>query len=672
MVLSPMEGAFTVKRLLDAGRVQAIALAPSGTYAVVEVARHDKASAALVSHLHRVEIETGKTTQLTAGPHGCRAPAFRADGALAFLTTRPVAGYVEPADDDEDDGKYAQVWVMPEHGEAHPVTDEPLGVSSFRFAKNADVLVVLTHVLPGVDSAEQRTTARDIAEHGPTVLRYGSMPARQWDHWIGRAAPHLVVHDSRGRRDLTPAADRELREWALPQGYNWTLSPDGRFVVSEWQSIGSDRIPNVRLVAIDIESLAMRDLARVDPLGFATTPVLSRDGKTLACNVQKRSPERYGKVELAIVDVQTGTLRIAGGDLDRWLAPADFTPDGTQIIATADTDAMIAVFAIDVAKGTVSRVTSPDAGGCHVSVEVHPDGRSIVGLRHTLLHPPEPFQVPLKENSEPFVIARVSGVETQDYDVLPFDTKMEDGVVVQSLLVKPKGVARPPVLFWIHGGPVGQFSDGWHWRWCPLVFASEGFAVVLPNPRGSTGRGQAFVEGVWGNSWGATCYRDLMTVADAVAVRNDVDGKSMGAMGGSFGGYMSNWIGSQTDRFACIVTHASVFHLEQFAQTTDIPAWFFLESGLAPPEDRDELDRYSPHRHVASWRTPTLVIHGEKDYRVPISEALSLFESLQRRNVESELVVFPDEGHWIMRPRNVAVWYEAVTSWVTKYLKRDG
>lgn len=664
-----MEGAFTVKRLLDAGRVQAIALAPNGTYAVLEIARHDPQTGSFVAQLHRVELESGKVTPLTSGPHACRAPAFRADGTLAFLTKRPLKGHFDV--DERDDGKHAQVWILPEHGEATPVTHEPLGVSSFRFARTSDALVVLTHVFAGIPHEEQRRFAADLAEKGPTALRYSAMPVRQWDHWVGRAAPHLVFHDARGRKDLTPAADRELREWALPHPHRWTIAPDGRFVVAEWQSIGSDRIPNVRLVAIDTESLAMRDLVRVDPLGFATGPVLSRDGKMLACNVQRRSSERYGKVELAMADVQTGTLRIVAGDVDRWLAPCDFTPDGTRIIATADTDATVAVFAIDLENGRASRITSSSSGGSHLAVETHPDGRSLVGLRHTLLHPPEPFQVPLKEESEPFVIARTSGVDTQDYDVSTFETKAEDGTMVQSLLVRPKGNARAPVLFWIHGGPVGQFADGWHWRWCPLVFASEGFAVVLPNPRGSTGRGQAFVEGIWGNHWGAACYRDLMAVADAVAARKDVDGKTMAAMGGSFGGYMSNWIGSQTDRFACIVTHASIFHLEQFAQTTDVPAWFFLESGLTPPEGRGELDRYSPHRSLERWKTPTLVIHGEKDYRVPISEALSLFESLQRRNVESELLVFPDEGHWITRPRNITAWYDAVLGFVTKHMKRD-
>lgn len=659
--------AFTAKRLIEAGRVQAIAIAPSGTHLVVEVARLDQDEASYVPHLFRVDIETGNVTRLTSGSHGCSAPAFRADGSLAFLSKRPLRGHVDRKIDPEDDEPRPQVWVMPEHGEARPVTDEPLGVNAFRFADSADVLVVETDVLPGVQHAEQRSTARDLAKKGPSVLRYSSMPARQWDHWLERAAPHLVALDARGRTDLTRAADRELRDWALPHPHHWTITPDGRFVITEWQTIGSDRVPNVRIVTIEIETSSMRDLVRVDPLGFATVPVVSRDGKTVACNVQTRRPDQYGKVELAFVDVATGNLRIVATDLDRWLAPEAFTPDGKTLLATCDSDATVPVYAIDVESGKATRLLG---GACHVSPRPHPNGRSFVGLRHSIAEPPEPFQAPLKENSEALIVARLSGVEPLvDLTVSSFETKLKDGATAQWLLVRPKSTTRAPVLFWIHGGPVGQFADGWHWRWAPPVFCSEGFAVILPNPRGSTGRGQAFVEGIWGNSWGATCYEDLLAIADAVKAHPEVDGSRMAAMGGSFGGYMSNWIGGQTDRFDCIVTHASIYHMEAFAQTTDIPAWFFLETGLSLPNDRDAVDRYSPHRFVDKWKTPALVIHGEKDYRVPIGEALSLFESLQRHGVESELVVFPDEGHWITRPRNIVAWYESVLAFVTKHLK---
>jgi len=239
---------------------------------------------------------------------------------------------------------------------------------------------------------------------------------------------------------------------------------------------------------------------------------------------------------------------------------------------------------------------------------------------------------------------------------------------VQSFLVRPRGAARAPLLLWIHGGPVGQNADGWHWRWNPVVMASAGYAVLLPNPRGSTGRGQAFIEGVWNNRWGAACYRDLMAVTDAVAVRPDIDGARMAAMGGSFGGYMTNWIGGHTDRFRCLVTHASVYHFSSFHGTTDEPAFFALELGGTPYGDREAFERYSPHTGAAAWKSPTLILHGEKDYRCPVSEALLLFEALQMHGVESELLVFPDENHWILKPRNSRQWYATVEAFLSRHL----
>jgi dipeptidyl aminopeptidase/acylaminoacyl peptidase len=212
--------------------------------------------------------------------------------------------------------------------------------------------------------------------------------------------------------------------------------------------------------------------------------------------------------------------------------------------------------------------------------------------------------------------------------------------------------------------------DGWHWRWNPLLAVAQGYAVALPNPRGSTGFGQEFIQGIWGNVWGAQCYQDLMAVTDALAARPDIDGARTMAMGGSFGGYMTNWIGSQTDRFRCLITHASIATMAQFTGTTDHPAWWYLEMGGEDPyADMAKFDRYAPIRYIKNWKTPTLIIHGELDYRCPINEGLNLFEALQYHGVPSELLVFPDENHWILKPRNIAAWYAAVLEFVGRYLR---
>jgi dipeptidyl aminopeptidase/acylaminoacyl peptidase len=244
---------------------------------------------------------------------------------------------------------------------------------------------------------------------------------------------------------------------------------------------------------------------------------------------------------------------------------------------------------------------------------------------------------------------------------------------VQFFLIRPVGATGPlPTQIWIHGGPIGMSGDSWHWRWNPLLAVAAGYAVALPNPRGSTGFGQEFIQGIWGNVWGEQCYRDLMAVADALGERPDVDESRIMAMGGSFGGYMTNWIGTQTNRFRCLVTHASIFTMAHFTGVTDHPPWWYLEMGGEDPyQDQTRFDRYAPVRHVRNWKTPTLVIHGEKDYRCPISEGLNLFEALQYHRVESELLVFPDENHWILKPRNAVDWYETILGFIARDMGAD-
>jgi dipeptidyl aminopeptidase/acylaminoacyl peptidase len=215
---------------------------------------------------------------------------------------------------------------------------------------------------------------------------------------------------------------------------------------------------------------------------------------------------------------------------------------------------------------------------------------------------------------------------------------------------------------------MNQWADSWHWRWNPLVPLAAGYAVLLPNPRGSTGFGQEFTAGIWNNQWGAACFRDVMAVTDAVSKRRDIDARRMAMMGGSFGGYMANWIAGSTERFRGLISHAGIYDFRAFHGVTDHPGWFAFGQGGAPEADPLTFNRYSPHTQLDQWRTPTLVVHGEKDYRVPISEALLLFEALQRRGVASELLVFPDENHWILRPRNTRRWYEVCLGFLRRHL----
>jgi dipeptidyl aminopeptidase/acylaminoacyl peptidase len=338
---------------------------------------------------------------------------------------------------------------------------------------------------------------------------------------------------------------------------------------------------------------------------------------------------------------------------------------------TADDQGDVPVFAVDIASHAVERLTAAASGGAHAQVAALADGR-VACVRSTLLDAPECFVLDAQAGSTPQPLARLSGfTPAGDWaEVERFAVPSPDGVPIPAFIARPKGAqGKLAALLWIHGGPVGMDTDGWHWRWNPLLAVAQGYAVVLPNPRGSTGFGQKFIDGIWGNTWGAQCFEDLMAVTDALEKRPDIDGTRLMAMGGSFGGYMTNWIGTQTDRFKCLITHASIVGMSTFTGVTDHPGWWYLEMGGENPYTNPErFDRHAPWKYITRWKSPTLVIHGELDYRCPISEGLMLFEALQYQGVPSELLVFPDENHWILKPNNIVAWYTHVLGFVRRHL----
>ncbi|MGH9285657.1 MAG: alpha/beta hydrolase family protein, partial [Acidimicrobiales bacterium] len=245
-----------------------------------------------------------------------------------------------------------------------------------------------------------------------------------------------------------------------------------------------------------------------------------------------------------------------------------------------------------------------------------------------------------------------------------------DGAPVHSWLVLPAAAASGagagyPLVVFIHGGPLGSWNS-WHWRWNPHLLAARGYAVLLADPAISTGYGQAFVDRGRGR-WGDTPYTDLMAAVEAAAAHPEIDGDRVAAMGGSFGGYMANWVAGHAERFRCIVTHASLWALDQFHGTTDAGVWWEREFG-DPYADTSRYEANTPHRRIAHIRTPMLVIHGELDHRVPIGEALRLWTDLSRHGVEAKFLYFPDENHWILKPQNQRLWYATVLAWLDHHV----
>lgn len=650
----------TLDRYVSLRRVSSVTPSLDGTWLAVAISRLDPDGAKYVSDLWRVPLDQNPPTQLTWGRSNDRAPCFRADGSLGFLSNRvPREGKPEEGDEER-----SQVWILPaQGGEPIPLTDEPLGVSAFRFAK--DTLIVQASVLPNVPHEEQRKTYLE-RKKGPSALHYTQSPIRFWDHWLPQEVSHLIAYTAEGkeRRDLTPFLTRSFADdW-----FSWEVSSDGAGVACTPFRYTEDRLSVSDLVWIDTKTGARQDLREGKGNETFGDVLISPDQKMIAFARMETSKEALGPTKVILFDRETQSSRELSLSLD--LAPhlLSFSNDGGSLLCAASYYGDSPIFQISLASGEVTRLTKE---GCFEGAKFTSKGE-IVGVGHTVFHPPEPFVCKAEAGASPRLLGPFSGFTAEEgLALVKLDELVvaaPDGGHVRGFVVSPKEAGKKPTLLWIHGGPIGAFHNGWHWRWNPLLLAAQGYTVALPNPRGSLGYGQDFIEGIWKNQWGGACYRDLMAFTEALEKHPACDEDRIGAMGGSFGGYMVNWIAGQSKRFRCLVSHAGLFHFEAFYGTTDGATWWAQEFGLTPYENVEVFERYSPHRFISQWKTPTLVIHGEKDYRVPVSEALMLFEALQHYKVPSELLIFPDENHWILKPRNIKAWYETISTFLKKYL----
>lgn len=647
-------------------RVTSLRLAPDGSRLVATVSTLAEDEKTFVTALWEVDPQGSRPARrLTFSAAGDTAAEFLPDGSVLFLSKR--------REDDKDDGDHGDrqsLWLLPAlGGEARRVASRPGGIAALAVAPDAGTVVVTSETLPGTatadDDAARRKARTDV---DVKAILHESSPVRFWDRDLGPGQlrllaappPDVAEGDIDQWRDLTPQPDRALDE------QHFVVTPDGSTVVTGWAVPDEPGYPRTRLVAVDVASGEQQVLA-ADPDCFFAEPAVSPDGRLVVCvRIVDSTYDEPPRRSLWLVDLATreGRELVAGADL--WPTAPVFGVDGRTVFFTSDEDGRHPVFRVDVETDAVTRVA---AGGHYAQLCVAPDGRTLYALRDRIDAPPAPVRM------------ATDGVD-QDGEVLPapgqvqvpgrleeVETAAGDGTRVRGWLALPEASGKAPLLLWIHGGPLHSWNS-WSWRWNPWLMTARGYAVLLPDPALSTGYGMKMVQRGWGQ-WGGAPYDDLMAITDEVVARPDIDETRTAAMGGSYGGYMANWVAGHTDRFRCIVTHASLWNLDGFVATTDHPAYWVREWGL--PDVRPErYQRWSPHRHAENMRTPMLVIHGDRDYRVPIGEALGLWWELQRRGVESKFLYFPDENHWVLKPGGAQVWYETVHAWLAAHVLDQG
>ena len=413
--------------------------------------------------------------------------------------------------------------------------------------------------------------------------------------------------------------------------------------------------------------------------GADTTPLYSPDGKYLAWRSQARAGFEADKWRLLVQDRQSGQTRDLTDKFDRsvgsfaWTfpGPPPHTKGLTPIVFSAEDHGDSPVFAVLLEDG------NPPAK----LAELHADDLVFLDdklyfTRASITGPNEIWRLDIsgtKQKSEPVAVTHMNDALLSQIDMQPLESftfKGANGEELQGFIIKPPGfdpAKKYPLKFLIHGGPQGAWGNEWSYRWNPELFAANGYVVVMINFHGSTGYGQKFTDSISGD-WGGKPYVDLMKGLDYVEKTYPfIDKNRVAALGASYGGYMANWMLGHTNRFKCIVSHDGVFNTESAYGTTEelwFPEWEFK----GPPWKQRELyQKFSPHLFADKFKTPTLVIHGQNDYRLDVSEGFQLFTTLQRLKVPSKMLYFPDEGHWVLKPQNSRLWYKTVNDWVDQW-----
>ncbi|MFF0746014.1 prolyl oligopeptidase family serine peptidase [Streptomyces sp. NPDC004111] len=646
-------------------RTGALALSPDGSRLVAAVQQLNAEGTAYVSGLWEIDPagEAGPR-RLTSSAKGESAPAFAPDGTLLFLSGRENT---DPAAEKGDGKNGATLWALPERGEAAQIASHPGGIGGYGIARGTGAFAYSGGLLPGAADAEAHEKLRKEREKAKvTAILYEAGPTRYWDSDLGPEEDHVFV-----RALGTDAAPVLAGRQGIGGEGGVALSADGTRVVFGRAVAG--RVPaENRDTVVVADAATGEELRVVDRPGFQYSgAVLTADGSAVVCHrLKEETYETPYDVTLVRVDVASGEETDLLPEYDNWPGGFVLSPvEGDDTLwFSGDEQGHCPVFRRD-ADGTVTRLTASGAYGAPV---VSPDARTLYTVATPVDAAPRPVRLDAAGGADQTPAPlRAPG---DDLGTLPgalteVRTTGDDGHPLRSWLAVPEGASADnpaPLIVFVHGGPQSSWN-AWTWRWNPWPFVARGYAVLMPDPALSTGYGQRMHERGWGQ-WGGQPYRDLMDLTDATVARPDIDETRTGLAGGSYGGYMANRVATRTDRFKAIMSHAGLWDLRSFSGDTDA-SWFFQRIFGDPLTQPERYTENSPSLGADRISTPMLVIHGAKDYRVPVGQGMALFQDLQRFEVPVKYLYFPDENHWILKPNHSIVWYETVLNFFDEKVK---
>jgi dipeptidyl aminopeptidase/acylaminoacyl peptidase len=651
----------TFDDLIKLHRLSAATISKDGKWIAYAAATPDMDANRNVSNVWIVSTAGGGPIQVSQGGRDS-APAWSPDGkTLAFISGR-------------DGGSQVYLLSM-EGGEAKKLTTLSTGADLFHWSPDGKTIAFTSSVYP--DCQDDACNAKRDEQKEKSKVKahlYDHLLYRHWDHWSEGKRSHLFVVPADGSaaaRDLLPGANYDVPPDERGEASDFNFSPDSKeicftAVTDKVEAIST----NGDLFTVPVAGGETKQITTQK--GFDGNPVYSPDGRYIAYHAQLTPGYESDRWRVMLYDRSSGKIDNLSENFDRSAMELAWSPDSKTIYFLAENETLQPVYAMDARVGATPKKV---LDGFNAEFAFSGDGKTLAATRSSLTMPNEIFTASgdgggLKQltHANDNIL---SNVEMNPPEKFWFDGA--EGTKVQAMLIRPPNVdasKKYPLLNLLHGGPQTMWSDDWGYRWNAEVFAGAGYVILMINRRGSTGYGQKFTDEIT-NDWGGKAYEDVMKGTDAAIAKYPfIDGSRLAAAGGSYGGYMADWLATHTGRFKAIISHAGVYDKVSMYATEEL--WFEEHDLQGTPWTAPEnYKKWAPVTYageLGKYKTPTLVIAGERDYRVPYTQSLEFFSALQRQGVPSELLIFPDEGHWVLKPQNAQLWYKTFFEWLAKYV----
>jgi dipeptidyl aminopeptidase/acylaminoacyl peptidase len=654
--------AMTFDDLIKMHRVSGPTVSHDGQWVAYAVATPDLEANRSVSNIWVVSAAGGTPTQVTQGGRD-NSPAWAPDGkTLAFLSAR-------------DGGSQIYLLSMT-GGEAKKLTRLSTGADLFRWSPDGKAIVFTSSVYPDCkDDACNEKREADKEKSKVKARLYDHLLYRHWDHWSEGKRSHLFVvpvDGSSAPKDLTPGADYDVPPDERGGVGDFNFSPDSKelcftAVTDKLEAVST----NADLFLVPLTGGEPKRITTQQ--GFDGDPVYSPDGRSIAYHAQLTAGYEADRWRVMLYDRQSGKSENLSESFDRSANELAWSPDSKTLYFLAENETLQPIYSMEPRAGATPKKV---VDGFNAEFSLSGDGRTFVTTQSSLAMPAEIFTVSVDGGALKQIThtndAILAQIGLNPPEKFWFDGA--NGTKVEAMLIRPPQFAaseKYPLLVLLHGGPQTMWSDAWGYRWNAQVFSGAGYATLMINRRGSTGYGQKFTDEIT-NDWGGKAYEDVLKGVDAALVKYPfLDKSRMAAAGGSYGGYMADWIATHTDRFKAIVSHAGVYDKVSMYATEEL--WFEEHDLQGTPWSAPEnYKKWAPATYageLGKYKTPTLVVAGERDYRVPYTQSLEFFNSLQRQGVPSKLLIFPDEGHWVLKPQNSQLWYRTFLDWLATYVK---